>query len=181
MKNLKITFLYLAIITGASLLSAYDSIAKSSSNTQPEMTKSDVKKIIPADDVKDSESLKAFVLSAKEYLETDYETAVHDFKIKKEWRSGTIYLYGITLEGKSLFYPNDPKIEGTDLLQNPQARDGAMMALEAVKQGGGFISYMWDNPNIEGEDYTSIKLSYVTLFEKDEMNYILGSGIYMTE
>ena len=147
MQNLKTTLFYFAIITGASLLSAYDSIAESNSNTQTEITESDIKKIILADDVKDSDSLKAFVLSAKEYLETNYETAVHDFKTKKEWKSGSIYLYGITLEGKSLFYPNDPKIEGTDLLQNPQAREGAIMALEAIKQGGGFISYMWDNPD----------------------------------
>ena len=182
MKYIKAILLSLLIITGANLLNSYDSFSESHYENETSLDNGlNNKKEVKADDVKDKESLKAFVLSAKERLEKDYETAIHDFKTKKEWRSGSIYLYGISLEGKSLFYPNDPKIEGTDLLQNSHAKNGTEKALEAVKTGGGFIEYMWDNPSIEGKNYDSKKISYVTTFKKDGINYIVGSGIYITE
>ena len=169
MKQSKIIFTALLIIASASLLSSCDLFSNLDGETK-----------VTAVDVKDKDSLKAFVLSAKEYLEKDYEKAVQDFKTKEEWRKGPTYLYGITLEGKSLFYPIDPKIEGTDLLQNPKAKDGAQKALSAVKKGGGFIEYMWDNPTIE-DDYDSKKISYVTPFNKEGVDYIVGSGLYITE
>ncbi|MCZ0933498.1 MAG: cache domain-containing protein [Oligoflexia bacterium] len=171
MKKIKTNFSFLLIVIGAGALSACDFFSDSGSETETK---------VMAVDVKDKDSLKAFVLSAKEHLEKDYETAVNDFKTKEEWRKGAIYLYGITLDGKSLFYPNDPKIEGTDLLQNPKAKDGAMKALTAIKTGGGFIEYKWDNPAVE-DNYDSQKISYVTTFKKDGVDYIVGSGFYTTE
>ena len=177
MKYIKMILLPLLVITSVNLLNSYDSFSESHPETETVIGHVAVRAV----DVKDKESLKAFVLSAKEHLEKNYETAIHDFKTKEEWRKGPIYLYGVSLEGKSLFYPNDPKIEGSDLLQNPHTRDGAEKALSAVQAGGGFIEYHWDNPAIEGKDYTSKKLSYVTTFQKDGKDYIVGSGIYLTK
>ena len=169
MKQLKTLLSFFLIIISVNILSSCNLFSSSNDETKP-----------LAVNVTNKDSLKAFVLSAKEHLEEDYETAVNDFKTKEEWKKGSIYIYGITMDGKSLFHAIHPELEGTDLLQNPQAKDGAKKALMAVKKGEGFIEYKWDNPSIE-DNYDSKKISYVTTFKKDGVDYIVGSGFYTTE
>ena len=172
MKYLKLNFSFLLFIASAISLSSCDLVSDSDSKT----TK------VTASDVKDKASLKAFVLSAKEHLEKDYETAVQDFKTKEEWKKDSIYLSGITQEGFNLFHSIHPELEGTDLSKNPNLKSSALeKILEASKNGEGFIEYEWDNPAVEDDNYNSKKVAYLTNFKKDGIEYIVSAGIYITE
>ena len=166
MRQLKTMFLFLFVFIGAGALSSCDFFSDSAQAM--------------AVNVKDKDSLKAFVLSAKEHLEKDYDQAVSDFRTKEEWKKGAIYLYGLTMEGASLFHTVMPELEGKNLLQDPKAKIPVQLALSAIKNGGDFIEYEWDNPAIEGAD-DSKKVGYVTTFKKDGVDYIVGSGFYLSE
>ena len=128
---------------------------------------------ITADGVKDKESLKAFVHSAKEHLEKDYETAVRDFRTKEEWKKGPIYLYAIAMDRTRFFHVTQPKLEGQKG-ESPDENKIIDSILEAAQDGDGFTEYKWDNPAVEGEDET-LKISYAVIFEKNGEKYALGS------
>ena len=136
---------------------------------------------ILAAQVKDKASLKAFVLSAKKHLERDYKKALSDFREKEEWKKGSIYLFGLTVEGVSLFHVAKPELEGQNLLdaKDPNGTEIVKELLNAAKtKSGGFVEYLWDNPAKEGED-ASQKISYTVIFTKDNKEqHIVGSGFY---
>ena len=141
-----------------------------SSNSQTQVT---------ANQVKDKDSLKAFVFSAKEHLETNYDQAVKDFREKEEWKKGFIYLYGFTMDGTTLFHIALPELEGNNLLKIPQIGDTIIKPLlSAGKKGGGFAQYTQDNPITEAVD-PSKKIGYVIKFKKDGVDCIVGSGFYL--
>ena len=133
---------------------------------------------VTASDVNDKDSLKAFVLSAKEHLEKNYELAVEDFRTKEKWRKGPVYLYAIGMDGVRLFHVAKPKLEGTKGSSQGE-KEIIESILKAAKNGKGFVEYPWDNPAIEGEDQSS-KVGYTVIFEKDGKEYALGSGFYYT-
>ena len=177
MKQIKTIFSFFLIVASINILSSCGLFSETNSDSNSDSINETE---VMAVDIKDKDSLKKFVLSAKKHLEKDFDTAVQDFKTKDNWKKDSIYVYGITTDGKSVFNPPMPEIEGTDLLQNPKAKAGVEMAFEAVKKGGGFIEYIWDDPSIEGADDTK-KISYVTTFKKDGVDYIVGSGFYVKE
>ena len=134
---------------------------------------------IKAEDVKDKESLKSFVLSAKEHLEKDYEQAVKDFRTQKEWKTDFIYVHGLSLDGTTLFHVALPELEGQNLLSDSEIGNSIIKTLLlAGKTGGGFTEYIQDNPLKEGVDQSK-KIAYVATFKKDGKDYLVSSGFYL--
>ncbi|MCZ0932766.1 MAG: cache domain-containing protein [Oligoflexia bacterium] len=132
-----------------------------------------------ANQVKDKDSLRAFVLSAKEHLEKNYDQAVKDFRTKEKWKKGFIYLHGLTMDGTTLFHVALPELEGKNLLNAQQIGNTIIKPLlSAGKKGEGFVEYTQDNPATEDADQSK-KIGYVTTFKKDGVDYIVGSGFYL--
>lgn len=136
---------------------------------------------VTASDVDDKASLKAFVLAAKAHLEKDYETAVDDFRNKEEWKTGSIYLFGLYTSGINLFHVAQPTLEGQDLKlladDNGVRPTEELIKVAQENANGGFVEYLWDNPAIPGDD-DSEKVSYAVNFTKDGKTYVVGAGIY---
>ena len=75
---------------------------------------------VTARDVVDRESLKAFVLEAREYLDSfetlsGYRDALESFRAGGEWKQGSVHLYVGTTDGVVVFHAADPDLEGRNL------------------------------------------------------------------
>ena len=128
--------------------------------------------------VTDRESLKAFVASARAYLEADYEAAIADFRVNPEWNQGSIYLYVMTLEGVIVLSGAAPELEGQNFILNPATVDNTRSILRmAQREEGGFVEYVWDDPAIEGDD-DSLKVGYAITFVRGDQELVVGSGFY---
>ncbi len=102
-----------------------------------------------ADQVKDRESLKAFVLDAKQYLENlqDYNDVIatrETLRQEPRWTSGDTYLLFLMLDGSISLHAGDRSFQGRDILD---IRDdqGIAVAREMMKvgeAGGGFVDYI---------------------------------------
>lgn len=96
--------------------------------------------------------------------------------INKNYTVGdTGYIWAVNEEQISVMNPMN---EGSSI-KDIQLDDGTGMGdtfLKTANDGGGFVSYMWENP-VTGEK--ELKLNYI---EKDEnWGWIIGSGAYMSE
>ena len=139
--------------------------------------------VITARDVKDEASLRAFVYAAKKHLENDYSKAVEDFRKEGPWKYRSIYLFGIKRDGITIFHVTIPNIETQrmSLIDHDSGEDVIEKMLDAgFRDGGGFVKYKFDNPDIPEKD-RSLKISYVVPFRRDgekDYNYIVGAGFY---
>ena len=136
---------------------------------------------IPARDVNDEASLKAFVHSARDYLENDYPQAVVDFRNESRWKYRSIYLFGLRRDGTTTFHIKNSDWEGSKL-QIIDAASGEDIIRKLLNAGfsnrGGFVRYRFDNPDKPGKD-RSPKISYVVPFRRDGRDdYIVGAGFY---
>ena len=134
--------------------------------------------------VNDQQSLKNFVLDARNYLEKNYEQAVEDFR--KEggpWRYEEVYLFIIDETGRVLLHVGIPAFEGQQHLLMKDLSTGEFIVdgliREGTKRGGGFVEYRFDNPSTE-ERESSRKITYVTPFSKseNEPTLIVGAGFF---
>ena len=102
-----------------------------------------------ADQVKDRESLKAFVLDAKHYLESlrDYNDVIatrETLRQQPRWASGDTYLLFLMLDGSISLHSGDRSFQGRDILDVRDDR-GVAVAREMMKvgeAGGGFVDYV---------------------------------------
>ena len=102
-----------------------------------------------ADQVKDRESLKAFVLDAKQYLENlrDYNDVIatrETLRQQPRWASGDTYLLFLMLDGSISLHAGDRSFQGRDMLDIRDDR-GVAVASEMMKvgeAGGGFVDYV---------------------------------------
>ncbi|MCY3879998.1 MAG: cache domain-containing protein [Rhodobacteraceae bacterium] len=102
-----------------------------------------------ADQVKDRESLKAFVLDAKQYLENlrDYNDVIATRETLREqprWAFGDTYLLFLMLDGSISLHAGDRSFQGRDILDIRVDR-GVATAREMMKvgeAGGGFVDYV---------------------------------------
>ena len=144
---------------------------------------------VTASDVLNRGNLQQFVERAAEALAehtADRETAHafldENFRDEGEWRHLDIYVFVITMEGINFFQAPDPDWEGTDVSDSVDlngVRLGQKL-LEAARAGGGFVEYLWDNPEVEGdEEGGSPKLAYAVPITVGEEPMLLGSGIYL--
>ena len=134
-------------------------------------------------------NLQQFVERAAEALSghaADRETAHAfldaNFRAEGEWRHLDIYVFVITMEGINFFQAPDPDWEGTDVsdLEDLNGVRLGQKLLEAARAGGGFVEYLWDNPEVEGdEEDGSPKLAYAVPITVGEEPMLLGSGIYL--
>ncbi len=101
-----------------------------------------------ADQVKDRESLKAFVLDAKRYLEnlTDYNDVIATREVLRQvprWASGDTYLLFVMFDGSVSLHAGDRSFQGRDILDLRDDR-GVEVVREMMKvgeAGGGFVDY----------------------------------------
>lgn len=151
-----------------------------------------------AADVTDKETLKNFVMNAKDRLErastlSGLFSTLREFRDSKTWNDGAIYLFIMQRpsgpQGGEIvvFNAHNPGLEGTTLhVTDIDDKDVGHEIDKAVYQGDGFVEYKWDNPLISGDEVsgkgraagTSLKVGYgvnVSLFGED---FVLGSGFY---
>ena len=106
---------------------------------------------VTAAQVKDPESLKAFVLGAKARIEaiTDMNVGARlreDLKTEGYWKSGSTFLIIFLKTGEPFIHGNDREAESKNLLYVEDER-GTMVVQElfaAADQGGGFVEYYDD-------------------------------------
>ena len=146
---------------------------------------------VTARDVKDRETLKAFVeglrvlvpiIEEKGYpylatVQAAIRTEGEDFK------HGSIYIFVLNTDGVVIFHGTaDPSFYGQNVLDVEDV-NGVKIVQEliaAAHAGGGFVKYYWDNPAVEGdEDTQSPKLSYVIPLTIFNQVFVVGAGIYL--
>ena len=154
---------------------------------------------VTASDVEDKDTLMKFVREAIAFVvhvvtatggQVDVPELL-DASRSETWKSGEIYLFAITNQGLVIFNGNDPSLQSTSTL-NVVDRNGVRIGEEIIQtaaDGGGFVSYLWDNPLVDGDEImeagkargTSPKTSYVEQIRLGDNIYIIGSGIYTAE
>ena len=151
---------------------------------------------ISAMDVRDRETLKAFVHGAGawaiEALPTmgfDLQKLAAIFRLEGgHWKSGSTYVFVMAPDGTVIFHGARPDQE--EQIQIDLAdRNGFMFVRELVKKaisGGGYVDYYWDDPGVEGdEELGSAKVGYAQTFTVPEdypglggATVVAGSGFY---
>jgi len=152
---------------------------------------------VKADSVRDRDTLRNFVEQTARFVKHVYKSTEGNMDIaellrvsskKKAWKDREIYLFVITNQGLVVFNGNNPDFDQASSI-NVVDKNGVNIGkqiIKASKSGGGFLSYLWDNPIVEGDEITeigkargtSLKLSYVKQIRLGDDTYILGSGIY---
>lgn len=143
---------------------------------------------VTADRVVDRETLRAFVDRAATTVEEAvsspaqaYPFANATFRPEGEWRSGSIYLFVLALDGLGLFHATNPSLEGTSLwdLEDLNGVKMVQALIAEANQGGGFVDYLWDNPAVTGdEEEGSPKVGYATLATVAGDDIVIASGFY---
>ncbi|MYH23412.1 MAG: hypothetical protein F4023_09795 [Acidobacteria bacterium] len=143
---------------------------------------------IGADEVVDRETLRLFVeeavrIAAAEVASADEAYAWFDanFRPEGQWRQGEIYLFIGDLNGVNFFHPALPELEGTDLSGITDAAGVRVTEelLAAAAAGGGYVEYLWPNPEVEGDEETgSPKVAYAAPLTIGDLDLVVGSGIY---
>ncbi len=141
---------------------------------------------VTAGDVVDRETLKAFVLAAKEYANKattlpEYIALLGEFRAEGTWKQGSIYLFVIALNGTVFFHGVNPDLEGQNLidLEDSNGVKITQSLIAAAAEGGGYVEYLWDNPAVEGDEETgSPKVSYAIPYSALGQDFLLGSGFY---
>ena len=102
-----------------------------------------------ADQVKDRETLKAFVVHAKQYLEglTDFNDVMafrDDCREHPTWLAGDVYLMNVHDDGSVGFHCADRAFQGKNVLDVRDDRGVAVVRqmMEAGENGGGFVDYV---------------------------------------
>lgn len=143
---------------------------------------------VTAGDVVDRETLKSFVLAAKDQLEgaatrSEYQDVLKAFRTEEIWKKGSIYLFITNAEGVMLFHAESPDLEGQNLIDLMDA-DGVKMVQEllaAAAIGGGFVDYLWPDPAVPGDEKTgSPKVSYGVFYSAQghDEEFMVASGFY---
>jgi signal transduction histidine kinase len=93
-------------------------------------------------------------------------------------KNGSSYLFIYTVNGVNVSDPNKPYNRGKNLIgfQDANGKYVIKELIEKAKVGGGYVSYMWDNPLTK---QPSTKVSYAHLFKP--WNWMIGTGVYLDE
>lgn len=134
--------------------------------------------------VADRETLQAFIES-EGFTSWDeaYEGLDHA-KRDGQWRSGSTYFWIYSLDGICLFSPDNEIYEGQNLIELTDIDGVPIVAelLEIVAQGGGYLEYRWDNPEVEGdEEDGSNYVAYALSVNIGGTEFMLGSGFYVDD
>jgi two-component system, NarL family, sensor kinase len=88
------------------------------------------------------------------------------------------YLYAYDYHGTLLAHPHLPNLIGTSLIerQDPFGMNNIRALSETARSGGGYIVFVWPNP--ERENRQELKIGYVLPVDEE---WWLGSGVYLSE
>ena len=116
-----------------------------------------------ADQVKDRESLKAFVLGAKRYIEsiTDYNELMGiraTLRERRKWVSGETYLMLAQANGSVPLHAGDRSAESKNILamRDDRGVEVVRKMIDVADNGGGFVDY------VDGELKTSYAVKLLT-------------------
>jgi len=116
-----------------------------------------------ADQVTDRESLKAFVLGAKRYIEsiTDYNELMGiraTLQERRKWVSGETYLMLAQANGSVPFHAGDRSAESKNILamRDDRGVEVVRKMIDVADNGGGFVDY------VDGELKTSYAVKLLT-------------------
>ena len=126
------------------------------------------------------EELKAFVEHAYVYaLKNGKEQALAAFNDPNgEFVNGELYIFAYTMDADTLALPFQPALIGKNrwLLEDTNGIKIAQRAIIRAKQGGGYVNYLYPNPD---HNYAlEYKLAYV-IQVNDE--WFIGSGTYIQD
>jgi signal transduction histidine kinase len=126
---------------------------------------------------KDIDELKTFIESGLQYIKDNGETkAYQEFNNPKgKFRNGNLYLFVIGFDGKVLAEGGNPKDFVGKKLSGAKDKFGTpyfQLFVEAVKRGGGVVSYYWPRPDNGALQYKS---SYIAPLNKKAF---IGAGVY---
>jgi len=123
-----------------------------------------------------------FVESAADYFTDKGDEAFQDFGDKdSRWFFGSRYLFLYNLEGKCIFHPANPELQGQNLIdledmnRKPVIQYIVDIASRPVNSQG-WVHYLWAE---SGEIFPTWKSAYIMRVEgPDGTPYALGSGTY---
>lgn len=146
---------------------------------------------VPAADVVDRETLKAFVQGTVETFRVAIEQLGIDQIIQQRhvfreegspWKKGSVYFFLFSTEGYVLFHGADLSLEfNTSDLDKTDVNGVKYLRnlISVAKEGGGFTQYNFDDPAVTGdEDTGSPKVSYAELITFQDREFIIGAGLY---
>jgi len=116
-------------------------------------------------DTKSSEEMQSMVREALRALR------FHD---------GKGYYFAISLDGIDQLFPDNPALEGENLLHLQDARGRYLirdMIALVQKQVEGFYAYSWTRPQAQGNDFS--KVSFIKYFAP--FNWLIGTGVYLDD
>ncbi len=140
-----------------------------------------------ASEVVDRDTLKAFVLSARDYIAsiTDInQLAALAVELREEggdWKDGNMYFVILLPNGTVWFHGADVKLDGTDV-SGVKDDDGVEVVQEILAagktEGGDFVEYTWDDPS--DPDDTNPKVCYALGYTSElaQTDFILVAGYY---
>ena len=98
-----------------------------------------------------------------------------------EWHDGPMYICLIATDGIVHFHGANMSLEETSLWDSEDL-NGVKYTQEliaAAEMGGGFVEYLFDNPDVEGDEQDgSPKVGYAELLTFGENSLMIGSGFY---
>lgn len=135
---------------------------------------------VTARDVVDEDSLKEFVLAARDHLEGDYAQAIVDFREERQWKYEDIYIFGINREGAIIFHSENRDFEGLKLRSVFNRASRIDITSELLRAGfkteGGFVEYEYPRPTTERREP---KISYAISFRREgNEDAVVVSGFY---
>jgi methyl-accepting chemotaxis protein len=100
-------------------------------------------------------------------------------KIRMEHYSDNGYFFLIKYDGTRLVAPDDRAQEGKNAweLTDPNGVKIIQELIKKAQNGGGFVSYIWNNP---ATNHPEPKKSYVVPIKLGGLEAALGTGIYLT-
>ena len=136
----------------------------------------------------DRDSLQAFIRRAKAEVEESvsdakgvYDFADMEFRPQGDWRQASIYIFILETNGVIHFHGANMDLEGVSFWDR-EDNNGVKYTqdlISAAAMGGGFVEYLSDNPNVEGdEEDGSPKVGYAEELTFDDDKLVIGSGIY---
>ncbi len=156
---------------------------------------------IDAGDVRTQDDLRTFLTGTIGFISASLNIPLLDPVIMRRifrfeggpWRNGSTYIYIMDINGNVIFNGANRNIEQTDLW-NFEGEGGDLFIRRIIdaarEEGGGFVEYDWDDPNIEGDEPheagaaggTSSKLGYAVLSRESQgdhsRTYVFGTGLY---
>ena len=125
---------------------------------------------VTAADVKDAETLKAFVEGAAAWSATftdpnDFAPYLAAISAEGDWKHGNTYLILMLPNGTVIYHTDDTTVNGKNLYEAEDARGNKVVQqlLAAAAMGGGLVEYYWDDPEQEGDEETA-KIAYATSY-----------------